>query len=114
MDGSPPVSSVLGNLSRQEDWSELPCPPPGDVSDPGIKSGSPALQADSLPAELPGKPHNIQSHLKYFPLKERDCYVYRKGLFEILPSSNSNSCDHFTLRNFNCGQAPLFFLSQVQ
>ena len=31
-------------------------PSPGDLPDPGIKSGSPALQADSLPAELPGKP----------------------------------------------------------
>ena len=30
--------------------------PPGDLPNPGIKPGSPALQADSLPAELPGKP----------------------------------------------------------
>ena len=30
--------------SRQEDWSGLPCPPPGDLSDPGIKPTSPALQ----------------------------------------------------------------------
>ena len=29
---------------------------PGDLPDPGIKLGSPALQSDSLPAELPGKP----------------------------------------------------------
>ena len=35
-------------FSRQEYWSGLPCPPPGDLSDPGIKPGSPALQADSL------------------------------------------------------------------
>ena len=35
-------------FSRQEYWSGLPCPPPGDLSDPGIKLGSPALQADSL------------------------------------------------------------------
>ena len=43
-------------FSRQEHWSGLPCPPPGDLPDPGIKLGSPALQADSLPAELPGNP----------------------------------------------------------
>ena len=43
-------------LSRQEYWSGLPCPPPGDLPNPGIKPGSPALQMDSLPAELPGKP----------------------------------------------------------
>ena len=34
---------------RQEDCSGLPCPPPGNLSNPGIKSRSPALQADSLP-----------------------------------------------------------------
>ena len=33
-----------------------PIPSPGDLPDPGIKPGSPALQADSLPAELPGMP----------------------------------------------------------
>ena len=43
-------------FSRQEDWSGLPGPPPGDLPNPGIKSRSPAMQADSLPAELPGKP----------------------------------------------------------
>ena len=41
-------------FSRQEYWSGMPCPPPGDLPDPGIEPGSPALQADSLPAELPG------------------------------------------------------------
>ena len=45
-------------LSRQEHWSELPGPPPGDLPKPGIKPGSPVLQADSLPAELPGKPND--------------------------------------------------------
>ena len=45
-------------FSRQEYW--LPCPPPGDLSDPGIKPGFPELQAVSLPCEPPGKlPHAI-------------------------------------------------------
>ena len=35
-------------FSRQEHWSGLPCPPPGDLPDPGIEPASPALQADSL------------------------------------------------------------------
>ena len=39
-------------FSRQEYWSGLPFPSPGDLPDPGIKSRSPALQADSLPPEL--------------------------------------------------------------
>ena len=38
-------------FSRQECWSGLPFPSPGDLPDPGIKSGSPALQADALPSE---------------------------------------------------------------
>ena len=40
-------------FSRQEYWSGLPFPSPGDLPDPGIKPGSPALPADYLPAELP-------------------------------------------------------------
>ena len=43
-------------FSRQENWSVLPCPPPGDLPNPGIKPGSPALQANSLPSDPPGKP----------------------------------------------------------
>ena len=39
-------------FSRQEYWSGLPFPPPGDLPNPGIEPGSPALQADSLPTEL--------------------------------------------------------------
>ena len=42
--------------SRQEYWTGLPLPSPGDLPDPGIESGSPVLQADSLLSELPGKP----------------------------------------------------------
>ena len=40
---------------EQEYWSGLPFPSPGDLPDPGIKPGSPVLQADSLPFEPPGK-----------------------------------------------------------
>ena len=41
----------------QEYWSGQPIPSPGDLPDPGIEPGSPALQADSLPTELLGKPY---------------------------------------------------------
>ena len=40
---------------RQEYWNGLPFPSPGDLPDPGIEPGSPALQADSLPSEPPWK-----------------------------------------------------------
>ena len=43
-------------FSRQEYWSGLPFPPPGDLPDPGIEPGSPALEADALTSEPPGKP----------------------------------------------------------
>ena len=45
---------LLRELSRQEYWSGLPCPPPGDLLYPGIKPRAPVLQADSLPSESRG------------------------------------------------------------
>ena len=41
--------------SRQEYWSGLPFPSPGDLPNPGIEPRSPALQADALPSEPQGK-----------------------------------------------------------
>jgi len=46
-------------FSRQEYWSRLPCPTPGDLPHLGVEPGSPALQADSLPSE---PPRNIMKH----------------------------------------------------
>ena len=43
-------------FTRQEYWRGLPCPPPGDLPNPGIEPVSPAFQAGSLPSEPPGKP----------------------------------------------------------
>ena len=54
MDWSPLGSSVHG-FSRQEDCRGLPFPFLGDLSDPGIEHGSPALHSDSLWSEPPGK-----------------------------------------------------------
>ena len=54
-----PGSSVHG-FSRQERWGGLPFPFLWDIPNPGIKPGSPALQVDSLPPELPGKPQDKQ------------------------------------------------------
>ncbi len=50
---------------RQEYWSGLPFPSPGDLPNPGIEPGSPALQADALPSEPPGKPTVGLMQLKY-------------------------------------------------
>ena len=49
-------------FSRQEYWSELPCPPPGDLPDPGMEPSSPAsptLQADYLPLSHRGSPMSL-------------------------------------------------------
>ena len=54
-------------FSRQECWSGLPFPSPGDLPDPGIEPGSPTLQADALLSEPPGK----QSTFKVKPCPQR-------------------------------------------
>ena len=43
-------------FSRQEYWSGLPFPSPGDLPDPGIEPRSPTLEAEALTSEPPGKP----------------------------------------------------------
>ena len=52
-------------FSRKECWSGLPCLPPGDLPNPGIKPMSPALKADSLPLEPPGKPYLLYTHVLF-------------------------------------------------
>ena len=55
MDCGPPGSSVHGILqAKTVEWVAIPSPE--DLPDPGIETGSPALQADSSPFEPPGKP----------------------------------------------------------
>ena len=51
-------------FSRQEYWSGLPFPSPGDLLDPGIEPRSPALQADALTSEPPGNPRD-RTHIFY-------------------------------------------------
>ena len=45
-------------ILQQEFWSGLPCPPPGDLPNPGFEPRSLALQGDSLQVESQGKPKN--------------------------------------------------------
>ena len=47
-------ASPFMGFSRQEYWSGLPFPSPGDLHDPGIEPRSPSLRADALPSEPPG------------------------------------------------------------
>ena len=52
-------------FSRQEYWSGVPFPSPGDLPNPGIKPGSPSLQADTLPSEPPGKLLLVNNNIQY-------------------------------------------------
>ena len=76
---------------RQEYCSGLPFPSPGDLPDPGIKSRSSALQAGSLPSELPGKPrcqHNRANgqgeHATLLQLPSPPVQQGRKDVTDIL------------------------------
>ena len=51
-------------FSRQEYWSELLFPSPGDLPNPGIELGSPTLQVESVSAEVPGKVGDIKLYMK--------------------------------------------------
>ena len=61
-----PQAPLSMGFSRQECWSGLPCPPPGDLSNPGIEPASPALKADSLPLS-----HQESSIFSYLDLNVR-------------------------------------------
>ena len=52
-------ASLSMGFSRQEYWSGFPFPSPGNLPDPGIKTGSPTLQTDFLPSKPPGKPSTV-------------------------------------------------------
>ena len=68
-------------FSRQEHWRGLPFPSPGDLPDPGIKPGSPALQADALPSQPPGKPPSSICVQKCFWVSST-CFKYCSGCRE--------------------------------
>ena len=67
-------------FSRQKHWSGLQFPSPGDFPNPGIKPGSPALQADSLLTELQGKPPDYRHRKTKQCNLENDLGAPRKGI----------------------------------
>ena len=86
-------------FSRQEYWSGLPFPSPGDLPNPGIEPGSPALQTDALPSEPLGKPKalinlifltsspgRIINVVSYLPLAQ-SCLTLCDPMDSSLPSS---------------------------
>ena len=91
-------------FSRQEYWSGLPCPPLGDLSDPGIKPlspVSPALYADSLPLSHLGSPYYSITlvRLWHFILQRKNFYflvlvsvMYRHGSLSLLKTNLRTWC----------------------
>ena len=57
-------------FSRQEYWSGLPFPSPGDLPDPGIEHRSPTLQADALTSEPPGQPQMNAEPIKQSEIRK--------------------------------------------
>src|SRR5574337_949145 len=80
MDCSPDRLLCPWGFSRQEYWSGLPCPPPGDLPNPGIELRSPTLQADSLPSELSGNSDTLA-----FPFYPREVWKIYNLFFLQLP-----------------------------
>ena len=80
---------------REEYWSGLPCPSPGDLPDPGIEPKSLALQADSLPRELQF-PHVPEL---YINLQQRVCACLRVWLLSLSMLPLHSFC-HLTM--FSC------------
>ena len=71
-------------FSRQEYWSGLPCPSPGDLPDPRMEPGSPALQKDSLLSKSPRKLQYLKRFVQYIVLAESH------GFFSLLPLIKKN------------------------
>ena len=65
-------------FSRQEYWSGLPFPSPGNLPDPGIEPRSPTLKTDALPTEPPGKSNKTLYSIKLFSHMERNGEMVRK------------------------------------
>ena len=63
-------------FSRQEYWSELLFSSPGHLPDPRIEPVSPALQADSLPSEPPGKPMKVVKRINSKISHQKEKYFY--------------------------------------
>ena len=82
------------DFSRQEYWSRLPFPSPGVLPNLGIEPRSPALEADSLPSERPGRPQlasRINKNIVRFIifLKDKTYCKYREKQLEIILRTKS-------------------------
>ena len=122
-------ASLSMGFSRQEYWSGLPCPSPGDLHSAGIKLRFPALLADSLPSEPPGKKTRTEkgkwkrsTAAHPFAISERkgqreDCKHFQREKIchqqRVMQSLLSDRRDQWTLecsRAFKCLRENNFYL----
>ena len=97
-------------FSRQEYCSGLPCPPPGDLPNPGVKPRSHALQAGSLPSEPPGK--SVYSDMGVQNLTAKDLQTKgkteQKYLSDFLKSSDTKF--NFIISVLTCERTKFYSL----
>ena len=94
--------TVCTTREAQEYWSGEPIPSLGDFSNPGIELGSPALQVDSLPAELPGKPrvHHVKCQAEWI-------ISWNQDFQEKYQQSQICRWNHFSGRRWKGTKEPL-------
>ena len=91
-------------FSRQKCWSELLFPSPGDLPNPGIEPGSPALQADTLPSEPPGTTNKSRIRLWY------EIFLHDICEFSISSATSSRKFYLFYHNNLYCVLCTLYLL----
>ena len=104
-------------FSRQEYWSGLPCPPPGDLPNSGIETRSPALQGDFLLSEPPGKSKNtgvgsLSLLWGNFPTQELNWSLLhcRQTLYQLsYPESPSLGLHHLKITKRPCSTSDFQF-----
>ena len=82
-------------FSRQEYWSGLLFPSPGDLPDPGIEPGFPTLEADTLTSEPPGKP-NLHSICQQIWKTQQWPQDWKRSVFIPIPKKGSpKQCSNY-------------------
>ena len=99
-------------FSRQEHWSELPFPSPGDLPDPGIEPASLALADGFFTTEPPGKSSYRHCIFKN-KIKNKSCWAYRIPFHELSIGHNFNQMDDNDDRVQNVGQKHVLMQSHT-
>ena len=93
-------------FSRQEYWSGLPFPYPGDLPNPGAKPRSATLQADTLPSEPPGKINEAKSAVKHY----KKSTIGKHQIVRLFPT---HTIPYFTFMSFayKVRKSEVFFIN---